>query len=310
MEAEIKVKNKDRTNRGLPLIKKIKSNRKMNKEKRTGMLFLLPGFVGMAIFYFIPIFMMIYYSFLDNSEGIFGLGLGNYKEVYTNGVFQKALLNTMVFTVLSVAGITILSLGLALLLREMTFYKSVIQSVILTPLVVPTASIIMVWRMLFENSGLINTTLAPLLSGQGGHIDFLNSGWSLLTILLFYYWKNIGYNVIILLAAIENVNGDQYEAADLDGANAWQQLRYITIPAIMPSLIFIMTISTLNAFKSFREIYLLFGAYPNQSIYSMQHYMNNLFTVMDFQKLSVAAVTMMVIVALVTNVFLKIDKHY
>ncbi|BES66486.1 sugar ABC transporter permease [Gottschalkiaceae bacterium SANA] len=261
-----------------------------------------PGLLGLGVFYLIPMGRMVMYA-LQNESGEWGFG--KIAEVLSNVVFQLAFRNTMVFVSLAVISITVISLLISLLVQRMTWYPTVVQSVLFSPMIIPTASVMMVFDLFFRYDGVLNTIFRHFGSGP---VEFYHSKMALVTVLLLFLWKNIGYNVIILTAALENVNRAMYEAASIDGANQIQQFRLITLPSIRGTLIFVIMISVLNAFKAFREIYLLLGSYPDQSIYSLQHYMNNLFLVLDYQKLSVAALTVLIGVLLFVGAMLAIDR--
>lgn len=276
--------------------------RKRARRVASGWLWIGPGLLGLSIFYLIPMGRMIGYA-LQNEEGRWGGE--QIVEVLGNFAFQLAFRNTLVFVGVAVTSITLLSLFISLLIKRMTFFPTAIQSFLFSPMIIPTASVMMVFDLFFRYDGVINTFLQKL---GGGNVEFYYSKTALLTILLLYLWKNIGYNVIILTAALENVNRAMYEAAAIDGASGFQQFRLITLPSIKGTMIFIIMISVLNAFKAFREIYLLLGSYPDQSVYSLQHYMNNLFLVLDYQKLSVAALTVFVCVMIFVLAMLFWDR--
>lgn len=261
-----------------------------------------PGLLGLGIFYAIPMLRMVLYALQDESGG---WGSGKIVEVLGNVAFQLAFRNTMVFVGVGVVSITVLSLLLALLVQQMTWYPTAVQSVLFSPMIIPTASVIMVFDLFFRYDGVLNTIFRRFGTGP---MDFYHSETALLTVLLLYLWKNMGYNVIILTAALENVNRALYEAAAIDGANPMQQFWRITLPSIRGTLIFVMMISVLNAFKSFREVYLLLGSYPDQSVYSLQHYMNNLFLVLDYQKLSIAALAVLIGVLLFVGFMRVLDR--
>lgn len=276
---------------------------KLSKESKTGFLFISPGLIGLSIFYLIPMVMMIYYSFTKNSKFV---GLLNYIEVYQNNIFKMALFNSLIFAILGVSLITVSSLILSSLLKRVTIYKKIIQSIIFSPLIIPSVSVIMLFDLFFNYNGVFNNFLNII---NYNSIDFYDNSASFLLIIGFYLWKNIGYNIIIFTAALENVNVSMYESASIDGASTFQKFIYITLPSIKSTVIFVVLISLLNTFKAYREIYLLFGAYPNPKIYTLQHYMNNLFNVLDYQKLSVAASTLLVIIVFIISILLFVDRR-
>jgi multiple sugar transport system permease protein len=115
-------------------------------------------------------------------------------------------------------------------------------------------------------------------------------------LLVLYIWKNSGYNIILFLAALNAIPTAYYEAADLDGAGKFRQLFGITLPLIVPYLFFIVVISVINSFKSFREAFILFGSHPHQSIYMIQHFMNNNFQNLNYIRLSVGAILIFTVI--------------
>lgn len=273
----------------------------MNNTKK-GFPFILPSFLGMSLFYLMPILIMIYFSMTVN--GTFDQFNG-IQTLLKSQIFLQAMTNTLLFTLVGVTGLVVLSIVFTLVIDKMTILKGVIKTCILSPLVIPTASIIMIWQLFFDNGGVMNHLLSSLNIST---IDFFNSSWSFLNVLLLFFWKNLGYMILILTAAVENVDVYQYEAAGLDGASELQKAWYITIPNIRHAIIFVVVISMVNAFKAFREIYLLLGQYPHQSVYSLQHYMNNLFQVMDYQKLSIIALVVFIIVLTIVLFILRLER--
>lgn len=276
--------------------------KRFRKVTNHGSLFIYPSFIGLSIFYILPIVMMLYFAVtvngqFDNFQGII--------QMFNSPVFQRAMKNTLLFSVFGVVGLVSIALLITVIIRRMTVFKGIVQSVLLSPMIIPTASIIMIWNVFFDQSGLVNSVIA--MTG-GSAIDFYNSEASFFNVLLLFYWKNLGYITLILSAAIENVDHSQYEAASIDGASKWQQFFHITVPSIKHALTFVVVITLVNAFKAFREIFLLMGQYPHQSVYSLQHYMNNLFEVMDYQKLSIIAVTVLVIILSFVLIILRIDR--
>jgi multiple sugar transport system permease protein len=246
---------------------------------------------------------MIYFSVTINGQFDQFQGI---KNLLTSNIFMMAMKNTLIFSVIGIFGLITLALILSLIISKMTLFKGLIQTVLLSPLVIPTASIIMIWNIFFNSSGLVNDMLIKFNQSP---IDFYNSSYSFLNVLLLFFWKNLGYITLILSAAIENVDTAQYEAASIDGANGLQKAFHITLPNIKHALIFVFVITMVNSFKAFREIYLLMGQYPHESIYSLQHYMNNLFEVMDYQKLSIIALSVLVLIVTVVLIILRLEKE-
>src|SRR5690606_13663667 len=120
-------------------------------------------------------------------------------------------------------------------------------------------------------------------------VNWLRSGWSTGVVALVYVWKNCGYNMVLFLAGLGNIPKEYYEAAYIDGAGPFTCLIKITLPYMVPTSFFVLIISIINSFKVFREVYLLAGKYPYQDIYLLQHFMNNNFFNLSYQKLTTAA---------------------
>lgn len=272
------------------------------KRHRVGLIIIGPFLAGLEVYYILPILMMLYSSVVKN--GVF-TPIESYLEVYGSSTFRLAVKNTILFTVTGVSSITIFSLILSVIVNKMTFYKEHIKSLMIAPLIVPSVSIIMVLDLILSGNGILNTVFISLGMDK---LDFLNSSITFYVTILFYLWKNMGYNIIIISAAMENVPKQLYEAAGIDGATPMQSFFHITLPSIKPTMVFVIVISILNSFKAFREIYLLLGAYPNESVYSIQHYMNNLFAVLDINKLSVVAISTFLIIISIIALIMKWDR--
>jgi multiple sugar transport system permease protein len=271
------------------------------REGMTALLFLLPSLAGFAVFFLIPFGMGFYYSLMDSPiDGRFA-GAANYRELLGNPVFLQAAANTFLFTAVCVPLNMLLSLGLAMLLNLKLPYRQSFRLSFLCPLVVPVASVVLVWHALFDLQGAVNGWIARWGFSSK---DWMESGTALFVVILVYLWKNIGYNMVLFLAGLQNIPADYYEAASIDGAGKFRQWRSITLVYLTPTAFFVFIMSIINSFKVFRETYLIAGEYPDPSIYMLQHYMNNMFTSLDYQKLTSAAFMMaLVIVVLVWILF-------
>ncbi len=261
--------------------------------------FLVPSLAGFAVFYLFPFGQSVLTS-LQDRLGDGSWTLANYKELFLSSSFQKAAANTFWFTAISVPLLLTLSLSLALLLNQRVLFRDWLRTAYVLPLVVPVASIVLVWQILFDWNGALNAVLQHFGLSR---IDWMKSDWAGLVIVLIYVWKNIGYNVVLFLAGLQNIPDQYYEIADLEGAGRMRKLG-ITLTYLTPTTFLVVLMSVLNSFKVFRETYLVAGAYPHDRVYMMQHYMNNMFLSLDIHKLSAAAVlTAVSILALVAVLF-------
>lgn len=281
--------------------------RRLKKDGPAALLFLAPSLLGFSLFYAIPFAMGIYYSFTDKLQGGSFAGLANYRELLYSSSFRQAAANTLLFTGISVPILIVLSLALALMLNQRMWLRNGLQTAVVLPLVVPVASIVMVWQIFVDWNGTLNSWLHFMGLPR---IDWMNSNWSMAVLVLMYIWKNIGYNMILFLAGLQSIPQSYYETARIEGAGGIRQLFGITLVYLIPTMFFVILISIINSFKVFRETYMLAGNYPYDRIYMMQHYMNNMFVSLDIQKLTAAA-TLMVgcIIALVSGL-LSVERRF
>lgn len=262
----------------------------------SGYMFILPSLLGCMLFIVIPFFDAVRRSFTNGIQGTFA-GFAYYREIFTNPSFMKAVSNTVRFIALCVPILIVLSLALALLLFRRTFGRGALRASFLLPMAIPVASVALLWQILFHRSGLINHGLALLGYSP---VDWMKTDWALFCLITSYVWKNLGYTVVLFLAGLSNINPSLYEAAAVDGAGRMRQFTAITIPCLKPALFTATVLSLLNSFKAYREAYLVAGNYPQNSIYLIQHTLNNWFTSMEIEKLSAAAiVSALVILVLV-----------
>ncbi|MCR5681575.1 MAG: sugar ABC transporter permease [Clostridiales bacterium] len=266
------------------------------KDAITGFLFTLPALAGLAAFFVVPFGITMKMSLTESMGSSKFVGLKNYRDVLKSAAFKLAAKNTFKFFGVALPCILILSLLIALLLFRNLKKYDIFRTFFVFPLVLPVSSVVLFFQVVFSDLGVVNGVLEHL----GMHAADWTGEQAFWVLLILYLWKNTGYNVVLFLAALNSVPLDLYEAASLDGAGWWKKLTRITLPMIAPHTRFILVISIVNLFKSFREAYILFGDHPDQSIYMIQHFMNNNFINLNYIRLSVgAALVFLVIFALV-----------
>jgi len=270
-----------------------------------GILFLLPGLVGFTLFYIWPFGISVGYAFLDRPVGGSFVGFANFAELLTNRAYLLGLRNTLRFIGISVPINLALSLGVAMLINKLPSHKELVSLFFLIPLVIPSGSMVSFWRSLFALDGALN----GFLHGFGiERINWLNSDLAMFVMVLIFIWKNLGYNMILYLAGLSSVPRDYYEAAWVDGAKPWQTFRHITLPHLMPTTVLALIMSIINSFKVFREIFLITGAYPHPSIYTLQHFMNNMFASLNYPRLTTATTILVVGIAVFTQALLRFER--
>ena len=287
-----------------------KKHNKLTQRARRGTLiswgYLSPSLTGVLLFFVLPFFVVIYYSMVDNPINHEFVFLDNFIKVATNKAFQQAAANTMKFSLVAVPLAVILSLLLAMILDFKIPFRSQFRTFFLSPMMVPIASVVLIWQVLFHYNGLVNEVLMAF-----GHdkIDWLKSNQAQIVIVILFLWKNLGYNMILFMAALSSVPRDILEVARLESASESQIFWKIKLRYLSSTILFVTIMSLINSFKVFREVYLLTGDYPYDSLYMLQHFMNNTFQSLDYQKLSAAAIIMsFVIIVLVGIMFFAEDR--
>lgn len=260
--------------------------RKKYKKGYKGLLFIIPSFAGVLVFWLVPYADVIRRSFYSAVSGEF-TGMKNYKTIFENQAFQLAGANTLRFFAVCIPILVLLSLTIAVLLTKQKKFMQGMKTMFLLPMAIPVASVVLLWRLLFHSHGLLNHLL-KLLSVPT--VDWMNTGASFYVLVVSYLWRNLGYDIVLWVAGLSAIPDALYEAARVDGAGEWKCFTRITLPNLMPSLFTIVVLSLLNGFKVFREAYLVAGDYPQEKMYLLQHLFNNWYRDLALDKMSAAAV--------------------
>lgn len=269
--------------------------------------FLGPSFLGVALFFIIPFGVVVYYSMIQGPMNDSFVGLQHYQAVLQNNAFKTAVSNTLTFTGVAVPLAVVGSLLLALMLECRIPMKSQFRTFFLSPMVVPIASVILVWQVLFHYNGVLNEFLSRFGVEK---IDWLKSDYCKVVIVVLFLWKNLGYFMILFMAALNNIPKTLLEVADVEGASAAHKFFKIKLRYLSPTVLFVTILSVINAFKVFREIYLLTGDYPYTGLYMMQHFMNNMFRDLDYQRLSAAAVILALAMIVLIAVLFAVENWF
>ena len=295
-----------------------KLNRRLGERLYSGA-FLAPSFVGVMVFFIVPFFVVGYYAFIDNPVRRNFVFFENFQRVFWSDIFQDASRHTALFSALAVPLAVLLALGLAVLLEQKIPMKSQFRTFFLSPMMVPVASIVLIWEVLFHHNGALNNTLSDIAVATGWFsyeralwewIDWFNSRWAQLPIVLLFLWRNLGYNMILFMAALNNIPKDLLEVAEMEGASPFYTFRKIKLRFLSPTILFVTILSVINSFKVFREIYLLTGPIPYGRLYMLQHYMNRMFEILDFQSLAAAAIILATFMVLLIGTLFVVEHWY
>ena len=268
---------------------------------------MLPSILGVLTFFVVPFFVVIYYSVIDNVVSKKFVFLDNFINVLKNEAFKKAAFNTMRFTFIAVPLAVILSMLLASLMMENIPFKSQFRTLFLTPLMVPVASVVLIFQVLFHYNGVVNDFIRIFGVDK---IDWFKSKYAPVVIVILFLWKNLGYNMILFMAAYSSIPKEIMEVARLDSSSNWQLFWKVKLRYLSPTIMFVTVLSVINSFKVFREVYLLTGDYPYESLYMLQHFMNNTFASLDYQKLSAAAVIMFDVMVIIIGILFVVENRY
>lgn len=266
----------------------------MYKKLKLAWPFLLPGMAGLLIFYIIPFIGGIWYSVTDGKVENSFVGLDNYIAVWNNQMFRLGLQNTMELSLICAPLLFILSFVLAAGLHKLRPAGGFFRSSVLMPYLMPSSAILIIWLLWFDFGGPVNRILTML---GGTRINWLQGPELRIPVILMFLWKNLGFCLVIFLSALQSIPESLYEYATLEGASFMKQTFHITLPLVVPSAFLVAIMSFVSAFRIFKEIYFIAGAYPDEPLmYTLQNYMNNMYNNLNYQNVTTAAYSFAVIV--------------
>lgn len=271
-------------------------------KKTEWLIFLFPSLIGTTIFVFIPFLDMFRRSFYNVMADDF-VEFTNYAIILKNQAFLLAITNTIKFILCCIPLLIVVSFGIALFISNMKC-MDYFKSILLLPMAMPTATLVLIWQMLFDDYGVINGILAGIGADR---ISFLGSDAALGILVGSYIWKNLGYTVVLWLSGIMGISEDIINAAKVDGASTIVCIYKIILPNLKNCFFTVLLISFLNSCKVFREAYLVSGSYPHESIYMIQHLFNNWFVNFEINKIA-AATVILFIVLFVVILFIQLRK--
>lgn len=226
-------------------------------DTRAAWLFILPAGILLVLFIVVPFVLAFVFSF-TNQRLISPLatrfvGLENYFDQLTDALFWKSLWNNARFSIFVVPFQTAFALLLAVLVNQKVRGRVAFRTIFFTPVTVVMAAAATIWVLLFQPSGLINAAFEVVTFGNFSP-DWLNSTtWAMAAIIMVSVWQGVGFQMIILLAALQDVPTELYEAASIDGANVWEQFKNVTLPGIRNPLIFVLTVTTILAMRLYDQ---------------------------------------------------------
>ena len=247
--------------------KRVSARRYLAEHKH--LIFLLPGLTGLSIFYFLPFFITLRFSLSDTTGKVFA-GLKQYEELINNRAFRLAAGHSMIMALVGCTLLIPFSLYLASQVNKMEHFRKLCQSLMLLPMVIPSAVVVVFLQAMLPSRILYEKSMEVLMA--------------------VFLWKYIGYHTLILSESLKRVPAELVEAAKVEGAGRVRIFVNIIFPFLIPAVVFSVLMITANSFRLYREAYLLYGPHPGEDVYMISHYINNAVQSLNYPKMSAAAV--------------------
>ncbi len=274
-----------------------RSRQLLDNDTVAAWIFLTPALILLLLFVLYPIAYLFFLSFTAGSftsTGTYWVGLKNYWRLLLNPDFWQVLGNTSYFTLATVIPSIIIPLGLAVLLNRSLALRGMLRSAYFLPSIISLVAAGLGFRWLFQTEGPVNAVLdfigIPPIPWLG------DTFWAMPVLILFSIWKQLGFNMVVFLAGLQAIPPSRYEAAELDGANAWQQFWYITLPGLRPTLIFAIVTTVIFTLRSFEQVYVITGGGPLNSTNLLVYYIyQEAFGQFDFGYAAAAATVLLAV---------------
>lgn len=297
-----------------------KGNRKRISKKTWnewcwGWFMVFPTILGLIVLNIIPIFQTFYLSFFKS--GAFGkgnvfVGLDNYKKMFHDEQVWRAVGNTLGYTCIVVPVTIVIALLLAVVLNGRIKGKGIYRTIYFIPMVAAPAAVTMVWKWLYNyHYGLINHLLAKLGLSGVNWID--NPNVALISVAIIGIWSTVGYSMVLLLAGLQEIPRDYYEASNIDGASSVRQFFQITLPLVSPTLFFVLVTSIITAMQVFDVIYMMIDVTSpsyDSTVSLVYLFYNNSFKYSNKGYGSAIVMLLLVIIMIITVIQTKLQKKW
>lgn len=283
---------------------------KINKKNIIPWLFIAPALIFILCFSIYPLIETIYLSFMTTKRGdIVFAGLQNFKRLLSDQYFYTSLKNSLIYLIIQVPIMTLLAILLAMALHNgITKLKGLFRTIYFIPFIVESVAYSLIFVLLFQERGVINFLLSIINISP---VMWLTQTWpARILIMLIMTWRWTGYNMIIILAGLQSIPNDYYEAATIDGANAFHKFVNITIPMLKPVILFSTILSTIGTLNLFTEPYLLTNGGPNNSTISLGLYIyRQAFQSINLTYAATISVAILVIVGILSRLQMKVGEN-
>ncbi|MDR0930115.1 MAG: sugar ABC transporter permease [Oscillospiraceae bacterium] len=251
---------------------------------------------GYMLLYILPLVIAAGYSVVDSPVRRAFVGLSHYRAVLTNDYFRLAVGNTLRLALLTVPLVLLAAIVIAYWLQD--GQRLWLISLLVLPMFLPSAAVAMVYKQLFDPfQGLLLAVLPA-------------SALPLLSLVVFFLWRYLGFFALLMLSGYRSLPPSLHEAAQLDGLSPWGAYRRIALPCLRPVLLFCAVMGLAYNLRLYREAYILYGAYPSESVYLLLHYQQNHFVRLNYANLSVSSIVLLIPVALLMGIALRLDHRW
>lgn len=252
---------------------------------KMGYIFVLPNMLIFGIFVLFPMLLNFYYALTGGTE-LFPqdrsfVGMQNFNTLFTcenffnpnscqEDLFWRAVFNTSVFVVFQVGGMVFFSLLTALVLNKKIVGRGFFRSVFFYPVLLSPVVVALIWKWILQRDGVLNAIITSL---GGERVPFLlNTNWAMFWVIIVSIWALMGFYTLILLAGLQSIPADLYEASAIDGATSWDDFRFITMPLLMPTMFVVLVLSLIRAVQVFDQVFVLTGGGPGTATQFMVQY--------------------------------------
>ncbi|MBR4061439.1 MAG: sugar ABC transporter permease [Clostridia bacterium] len=270
------------------------------------LLMLAPSVVGVMILYIIPLINNFSECFTEGVNEKVYVGFKNFTDLFSNKAFALAVENTLRFYAIAIPALLIIPLLLALAAVRNKKISSICTGAMTMPIVMPLVSVMLVLDSFFVSNGFLNSALEWLgMAPINTHSD----GFSFVYLVIVFVFRYSGYNFLLYLAGRVRIKKEYYEVAALDGAGSVRSFFKITLPLMMPTFFLTFIVTIINSYKLYREAYWIGGDYPNETIYMIQHFINNNLHSLNYHRLAAASVLILIVTLVIVGILFFIQSR-
>ncbi len=270
---------------------------------------ILPAFVSATAFLYIPMIFSGFWSF-TKYNGLLPpqwVGLENYRALFQDERFLKALWNTVLFVILGMGIGPILGLITALLLNQKVRGRGFFRAAYFLPVMTSLVVVATIWKILLQDNGIINEIVG--FFGLPGHAWLNDTTTALPAVVVTSIWQGFGFETVVFLAALQSIPGDYYDAALVDGASAWQRFRHVTLPALRPTIMFVYIIGIIGSFQVFDQIFVMTNGGPIDSTRTLVFDLYDRFHQLKLGEASAVAYVLLIILATLSYIQIRVFEE-